>query len=158
MNAPGRFCPARYRYGAAALATAAEVRAETVYVVGGLYGNLPALDAIEAMAAAELGPVTLFFNGDFNWFDVAPGQFAALNRRVLAHRAIQGNVEAELGPDGGAAGYCGQSTGCRRLCPRRHGCQQEQGSHNGSPVNPHPRSAGPRACRDGGCHRCSIGS
>ena len=88
------------------MATAAEVRAETVYVVDGLYGNLPALDAIEAMAAAEPGPVTLFFNGDFNWFDVAPGQFAALNRRVLAHRAIQGNVEAELGPDGGAAG-CG---------------------------------------------------
>jgi hypothetical protein len=77
-----------------------------VYVVGGLYGNLPALDAIEAMAAAEAGPVTLFFNGEFNWFDVEPGQFEAVNRRVLTHHAIQGNVEAELGADDATAG-CG---------------------------------------------------
>jgi hypothetical protein len=106
LSAPGRCCPARYRYGAAALAADAEVCAETAYVVGGLYGNLPALDAIEAMAADDAGPVTLIFNGDFNWFDVAPGSFAMLNRRVLVHRAIQGNVEAELGADGGDAG-CG---------------------------------------------------
>jgi predicted small integral membrane protein len=106
MNAPGRFCPARYRYGAAALAAAPELRAQTLYVVGGLYGNLPALDTIEAMAAGEAGPVSLMVNGDFNWFDVAPGEFEALNRRVLAHAAIQGNVEAELGAAGSDAG-CG---------------------------------------------------
>jgi hypothetical protein len=104
MNAPGRFCPERYRYGAAALAAAPEMHAQTIYVVGGLYGNLPALDAIEALAAAEVAPPRLIFNGDFHWFDVAPGQFEAIDRRVLAHTALQGNVEAELG--GGDAG-CG---------------------------------------------------
>ncbi len=102
----GRTCPIRYRYGAEAIARLPTVDAETLYVVGGLYGNLPALDAIEAMAASEPGPVTLVFNGDFNWFNVDDASFAEINRRVLAHHAIVGNVEAELGVDSDAAG-CG---------------------------------------------------
>ena len=102
----GRTCPLRYRYGAEAIARLPTVEAETLYVIGGLYGNLPALDAIEAMAGAEPGPVTLVFNGDFNWFNVDEVGFAEINRRVLAHHAIVGNVEAELGVDGDAAG-CG---------------------------------------------------
>lgn len=107
MNGPGRVCPAHYRYGAAALAAAAERKAQILYVIGGLYGNLPALDAVEAMAAAEDGPVTLCFNGDFNWFNVDPVRFAAINRRVLARDATLGNVEAELvSPDDGAGCGC----------------------------------------------------
>ncbi|PKO27629.1 MAG: hypothetical protein CVU32_02490 [Betaproteobacteria bacterium HGW-Betaproteobacteria-5] len=102
----GRTCPLRYRYGAEAIARLPAIEAETLYVVGGLYGNLPALDAIEAMVAQEDGPVTLVFNGDFNWFNVDDAGFAEINRRVLAHHAIVGNVEAELGVDGNAAG-CG---------------------------------------------------
>jgi len=102
----GRTCPLRYRYGAEAIARLPAVAAETLYVVGGLYGNRPALDAVEAMAAAEPGPVTLIFNGDFNWFNVDAAGFADINRRVLAHLATAGNVESELGVDGDAAG-CG---------------------------------------------------
>ncbi|MBT9519731.1 MAG: hypothetical protein IV101_02455 [Dechloromonas sp.] len=102
----GRTCPLRYRYGAEAIARLPAIEAETLYVVGGLYGNLPALDAIEAMVAQEEGPVTLVFNGDFNWFNVDDAGFAGINRRVLAHHAIVGNVEAELRVDGNAAG-CG---------------------------------------------------
>ncbi|MBK7649359.1 MAG: hypothetical protein IPJ12_19890 [Betaproteobacteria bacterium] len=102
----GRSCPLRYRYGAEAIARLPAVEAETLYVLGGLYGNLPALDVVERLAAAESGPVTLIFNGDFNWFDVDDTSFAEINRRVLAHHAIVGNVEAELGVDGDAAG-CG---------------------------------------------------
>jgi len=102
----GRTCPIRYRYGAEAIARLSTVDAETLYVVGGLYGNLPALDAIETMAASGPGPVTLVFNGDFNWFNVDDASFAEINRRVLAHHAIVGNVEAELGVDSDAAG-CG---------------------------------------------------
>lgn len=102
----GRTCPLRYRYGAEAIARLPATEAETLYVVGGLYGNLPALDAIEAMVAQENGPVTLVFNGDFNWFNVDDAGFAEINRRVLNHHAIVGNVEAELGVDGNAAG-CG---------------------------------------------------
>ena len=98
--APGRVCPLRYRYGAAAIAQAETHHVQTLYVIGGLYGNLPALDEVERMASAEqaasgVNP-TLCFNGDFNWFNVADDCFAEINRRVLAHDAIQGNVEAEF--------------------------------------------------------------
>lgn len=106
MNRPGRICPTRYHYGAAAIAAAPERGAQTLYVIGGLYGNLPALDAIEAMAKAEPGPVTLCFNGDFNWFNVDDAGFRAINRRVLEYSFIAGNVEAELGADSVDAG-CG---------------------------------------------------
>lgn len=103
---PGRSCPLRYRYTPQAIAAAAEREAEILYVAGGLYGNLPALEAIEALAAAEPAPPTLVFNGDFNWFDVDDAGFRALNERVLAHAATQGNVEAELAAGDPAAG-CG---------------------------------------------------
>jgi hypothetical protein len=105
-GAPGRVCPLRYRYGPAAIAATPERRAEILYVIGGLYGNLPALDAVEAMARAEPGPVALCFNGDFNWFNVDDAGFRAVNERVLRHDAILGNVEAELDAPADDAG-CG---------------------------------------------------
>ncbi|MCJ7838245.1 MAG: hypothetical protein MUP61_03385, partial [Burkholderiales bacterium] len=106
MNKPGRICPLRYHYGAGAIAAAPERPAETLYVIGGLYGNLQALAAVEAMAGAEPGPVTLCFNGDFNWFNVDAAGYRAINERVLRHDAIVGNVEAELGEESADAG-CG---------------------------------------------------
>lgn len=102
MSEPGRVCPLRYRYGAGAIAMAAPRDAETLYVIGGLYGNIPALDEIEAMAQAEVTAPTLCFNGDFNWFNIADRHFLDINRRVLAHDAILGNVEAEFDGDGDA--------------------------------------------------------
>ena len=106
IDAPGRPCPLRYRCGPQAIAAAPEKTVRTLYVIGGLYGNLEALDAVERMAAQEPHPVTVCFTGDFNWFNVDSAGFDGVNRRVLAHDAIQGNVEAELGVDGDAAG-CG---------------------------------------------------
>lgn len=105
-DGPGRSCPLRYRYGAAALAGAPETATQTLYVIGGLYGNLRALDAVEALARQE--PVTprLCFNGDFHWFDIHDDAHAEINRRVLAHDAMQGNVEAEFGSADDEAG-CG---------------------------------------------------
>jgi diadenosine tetraphosphatase ApaH/serine/threonine PP2A family protein phosphatase len=103
---PGRSCPIRYRYGARALASASTRQAQTLYVVGGLYGNLQALDTVEALAACETGPVTVCFNGDFNWFNVDDTSFEAINQRVLVHHAIAGNVEAELLVDSDESG-CG---------------------------------------------------
>ncbi len=102
----GRVCPLNYRYGAAAIATAPLVPVQTLYVVGGLYGNLQALHAIESLAEQEAGPVTLCFNGDFNWFNCDASTFEAINLGVLAHAAILGNVEAELGTGSDDAG-CG---------------------------------------------------
>jgi hypothetical protein len=106
LSEPGRVCPLRYRYGAGAIAMAAPRDAETLYVIGGLYGNIPALDEIEAMAQAEVTAPTLCFNGDFNWFNIADRHFLDINRRVLAHDAILGNVEAEFDGDADDAG-CG---------------------------------------------------
>lgn len=103
---PGRTCPLRYRYGAAALVLAPERAAETLYVIGGLYGNRPALEAVEALATAEPGPVTLCFNGDFHWFDVDDAALVEVNARVLRHHALLGNVEAELLAEDEEAG-CG---------------------------------------------------
>ncbi len=102
----GRVCPLHYRYGAAAIATTPERETPTLYVIGGLYGNLQALDTIEAMAAAERVAPRLCFNGDFNWFNVADANFEQVNQRVLAHDAILGNVEAEFGSAADDAG-CG---------------------------------------------------
>lgn len=96
MSAAGRACPLRYRYGPAAIAAATPREVPALYVVGGLYGNRPALDAIEAMARAEAAAPTLCFNGDFHWFDIDDAAFAEIDARVLAHDALQGNVEAEL--------------------------------------------------------------
>jgi hypothetical protein len=103
---PGRNCPVSYRYGAAALAAPAALRAETLWIAGGLYGNPFALDALEALVQREPGDKALVFNGDFHWFDVDPREFARINARVLRHCAMRGNVETELARPHGAAG-CG---------------------------------------------------
>lgn len=105
-STPGRSCPLRYRYSPQAIAAAPTRQANILYVVGGLYGNLPALEEIERMAAAEAGPVTLCFNGDFNWFNVDDESYCAINQRVLQHQATLGNVEAELSSASDDAG-CG---------------------------------------------------
>jgi hypothetical protein len=97
---PGRSCPVRYRYGAASLARPAEAQCETLYVVGGLYGNDVALDAVLRMFDAERAPKRLVFNGDFHWFDSDPAVFARVQRRVLGFDALRGNVETELGDPG----------------------------------------------------------
>lgn len=102
---PGRSCPLSYRYGAQSLARLAEIEAETLYVAGGLYGNPFALDALLRMVEAEPA-AQLVFNGDFNWFDIDDAGFERINRAVLAHHAIRGNVETELLAADAAAG-CG---------------------------------------------------
>jgi hypothetical protein len=103
---PGRCCPLSYRYDPASLARTPGLSAETLYVIGGLYGNRQALDWIETRAACERGNVTLVFNGDFHWFDVDRSIFDAINRTVLRHRALRGNVETEIAGEDTAAG-CG---------------------------------------------------
>ena len=68
-GAPGRTCPLNYLYSPRSLARAADLRSDTLYVVGGLYGNPLALDALPGLIAQESGPVSVVFNGDFHWFD-----------------------------------------------------------------------------------------
>jgi len=101
----GRSCPASYGYGPAVFRRAPDFAADTLYVVGGLYGNPEALDEVERIAAMEPA-ATLVFNGDFHWFDTDPAVFADIDRRVLRHIALRGNVETELAADDAGFG-CG---------------------------------------------------
>jgi hypothetical protein len=103
----GRVCPLDYRTDPAALNRAPDIAADTLYVVGGLYGNPFALDTIEAMASTERHPVTIIFNGDAHWFDADAATFRNLDRRLAAYPAIRGNVETELGRATVSGAGCG---------------------------------------------------
>ena len=113
--APGRVCPLHYRYAPEVFRRGPEARLaglDALWVVGGLYGHRGALDALERLLAHEQGRFAVVFNGDFHWFDAEPARFAEVQRRVLAHVALRGNVETELarepvdGSDEAASG-CG---------------------------------------------------
>lgn len=95
-TAPGRSCPSSYRYRPEDLAAAPARAATTVYVIGGLYGNVAALEAVQARAAREDTPPTLVFNGDFHYLDVEEQPFGHVARSVAGHLAVRGNVESEL--------------------------------------------------------------
>jgi hypothetical protein len=88
-------------------ARAADFSAETLYVVGGLYGNLAAAQAVEQMAAAEPGDVAIVYNGDFHWFDASDYWFDAIERAVAPHRALRGNVETEIARTTDIGAGCG---------------------------------------------------
>ena len=103
---PGRACPISYRYSPRVFDRAPELVADTLYVVGGLYGNPMALEAVRALAAREDAAVSVVFNGDFHWFDVAPEDFERVTREVLEHCAVRGNVETEIAAEDTGAG-CG---------------------------------------------------
>jgi hypothetical protein len=109
MDRPGRSCPLAYRYQPEALAGPLQLEADTLYVVGGLYGNPVALQAVLERASREPGTrPAIVFNGDFHWLDVDPEDFCAISEAVLAHQASKGNVEAELASTGADGdGGCG---------------------------------------------------
>jgi hypothetical protein len=105
----GRNCPVSYRYAPTVLCGDPSVRTGVLYVVGGLYGNELALDAVLNMFATETGRKHLIFNGDFNWFNTSPEGFRRINETVLSFDATRGNVETELAPltSGDTGGGCG---------------------------------------------------
>jgi hypothetical protein len=108
MSIRGRACPVSYRYRPEALAQPVQLSAETLYVVGGLYGNPAALRAVLQRGDREAdGPPAIVFNGDFHWLDVDPEDFATISESILAHHASAGNVEAELAADQDAGCGCG---------------------------------------------------
>jgi hypothetical protein len=104
---PGRICPRDYVTDPGAFSRVPDIVADTFYVVGGLYGNSFALDAIEALAAAEPVPVTLVFNGDAHWFDAQPVAFQQLDARLARYPAIAGNVEFEIAREIDIGAGCG---------------------------------------------------
>lgn len=109
--APGRSCPLHYRYRPEQFAVDAPRHLQSLdvlYVVGGLYGNELALGRVLELFDRERGRKRLVFNGDFHWFDADPATFARVQRGVLAHEALRGNVETELAaPDPERDADCG---------------------------------------------------
>ena len=100
---PGRSCPVSYRYDAGVF-DRVELKVDTLWVAGGLYGNPFALARLLELYERESGPKALVFNGDFHWFDVE--DFIAIDDAVRAHTATRGNVETELASPLDGAG-CG---------------------------------------------------
>lgn len=95
-HAPGRVCPIDYRYSASSIRDQPAVCCDAAWMVGGLYGNLEALEVIErAHAADPVAGARLVFNGDFHWFDAQPDWFSTVQSRVMRHDALRGNVETE---------------------------------------------------------------
>lgn len=100
MSVPGRVCPLHYQTCPGDVREAPRSQCSTAYLVGGLYGNDAALEAIQALAhrevAAGLPEPLLVFNGDFHWLDAEPERFRHIQQTVLDSAALLGNVEAEL--------------------------------------------------------------
>ncbi|WP_418316884.1 metallophosphoesterase family protein [Piscinibacter sakaiensis] len=94
----GRACPLHYRYRPTDLAAQPPAfSCDTLYVVGGLYGNVRALDTVLELFDAEPAlNKRLVFNGDFHWFDVDRSSFERINGEVARFDAIRGNVETEI--------------------------------------------------------------
>lgn len=108
----GRACPMDYRYRPQDIAAAPTLPAlqglDALWVVGGLYGNREALDAVLADYRADPSPrKALVFNGDFHWFDAEPDWFADIQAEVDRHLATRGNVETELAREAIGAAGCG---------------------------------------------------
>jgi hypothetical protein len=99
-------CPLAYHCRAEDLAVPPAFTCPTLYVVGGMYGNPYALDAVVARASIERSPPEIVFNGDFHYLDVDPDVFRAVEDGVRAHHAIQGNIEYALSTDDDTLG-CG---------------------------------------------------
>lgn len=106
-DAPGRVCPADYRYAPGVFNRTVDLTTDVLYVVGGLYGNLAALRQIEWLACRERQPVAIVYNGDFHWFDADPEWFDTIEQAVTRHRAIRGNVETEIARTSDIAAGCG---------------------------------------------------
>jgi len=107
VKGSGRACPPHYGYSPRVFARTPDLEADTLYVIGGLYGNPFALEAIDHLATLEALPPRRVFNGDFHWFDAEPQLFASVQRRVLAHTTLRGNVETEVASDDDDAAGCG---------------------------------------------------
>ena len=82
-------------------------------------------------SSASSGRKQLVFNGDFHWFDADPAVFGRIQRGVLEHTALRGNVETELAAE--VVEASDEDAGC--------GCAYPDwvGDDVGRALEPHPR-------------------
>ena len=95
----GRSGPLHHRYQPEVFAAPAPddlCDLEVLYGVGGLCGNLLALQAVLDLFDRDTGRKRLVFHGDFHWFDVDAARTDEIQHGVMAHRALRGHVETEL--------------------------------------------------------------
>lgn len=100
----GRACPVDYRLDPAVWKAdpTEEHTYDTLLVVGGLYGNPYAMDAVQSMYVKEKerlgegGRVGMVFNGDMHWFDRTADEFARIEDGASPYIPMVGNVEAEV--------------------------------------------------------------
>ncbi len=94
----GRACPADYRIAPGTFAADPSASCDVLYVVGGLYGNPFALEAVESLVKGEQGDTLVVLNGDVHWFDKTAENFALVEKHIEAAGFVPlvGNVEAEL--------------------------------------------------------------
>ena len=107
IGGSGRTCPLNYHYGAESLASQADdAQADVLFVIGGLYGNLEALQAIEQRVSEDANYFTserqhkmlskkfndkfsqpkrtlAVFNGDFNFFNARSRDWEVVNDRIM---------------------------------------------------------------------------
>jgi hypothetical protein len=103
---PGRDCPIDYRIGADVFNGPPQQSCQSLYVVGGLYGNQQALHALDSLLLAEPN-ARVIFNGDLHWFDRDPAIFQQVEQLAERHVLLRGNVETELGRTDDAGAGCG---------------------------------------------------
>lgn len=102
----GRDCPLDYRLPRDSFGGDPLFSCSSLYVIGGLYGNLQALEAVERRLQAEPGARAVF-NGDAHWFDADPDLFGTIESRLAEHTLLRGNVETELARENGSDAGCG---------------------------------------------------
>lgn len=77
---------------------------ETLYVVGGLYGNFQALQALKSLVEPE---ALVVFNGDIHWFDASVESFVRIEEGIADYILLNGNVEVELARQEKSEAGCG---------------------------------------------------
>ena len=107
-------CPLSYRFGARALRKAPRIQCDTLFTVGGLYGNTWALRALLARARQEEQRTRVVFNGDFHFLNCTPEWWHEVSSEIRhgdvrgePHAATLGNVEAESAADSYEGCGCG---------------------------------------------------
>jgi len=80
------------------------LQCETLYVVGGLYGNMEALEALKRIIEPN---ALVVFNGDIHWFDANAELFLRIEEAIAPYILLNGNVEMELSRDVKSGAGCG---------------------------------------------------
>ena len=100
-------CPSDYALDKDSFKKVININNSTLYIVGGLYGNIESLKEINKMIEKDKD-ILLIFNGDMHWFDKSADDFKKIEDMSENSQKLLGNVEKELFREGDYNG-CGCS-------------------------------------------------